>query len=175
MAEITLKTTAIHEAGHAVAHKRLGIEQDFATIEPRGRTLGGVKAEGVHDVCNAGQARPQVLAYCAGYAALVAAGYTEAEATLGADDDFDNVNYLIESWLLNPSLEDWKAEAVLLMREPRNLSAVQVIARELLDKKRLDGDLLTVYLEFADGEATQADLDSYLLMRSQADPRRSFK
>ena len=74
-------TTAIHEAGHAVAHIRLGIEYGHAHIVPDGKgLLGAACGAGVQNVWNKGEAENMVLAFCAGYAALVAAGYPGDEA-----------------------------------------------------------------------------------------------
>ena len=83
-----LLLTAIHEAGHAVAHARLECSA-LVTIKPHNGMFGRCKLpEGKDHVSNAEDARVQVLCYCAGYAALIAAGYSDKSARLGADDDF---------------------------------------------------------------------------------------
>ena len=75
-----MRRVAVHEAGHAVAHIRLGIDQEYASIEPGPGTAGRVSAEGVKHVWNAEAAQPMAVAYCAGYAAEVASGYDEITA-----------------------------------------------------------------------------------------------
>ena len=65
--------TSIHEAGHAVAHVRLGILQSHATIEPLDSDLAGsVLAD--DSVWDRDDAENQVLSLYAGYAACLAAG-----------------------------------------------------------------------------------------------------
>ena len=75
--------TAIHEAGHAVAHVRLGIQQSFLTIKPYDGLAGSYTAEGENHVWSKEEAVDQVLAFCAGYATLAAHGCDEEEAQAG--------------------------------------------------------------------------------------------
>lgn len=158
--------TAIHEAGHAVAHVRLEIDYADAAIDrPRDGVEGEAVAAGAESVWDADAARAQVLANCSGYGALVGAGVAPEAASLGADDDFENATELIESWGLTGTLDEWKARAVALMSEPRNRKAVQVIASELLERKRLDYDLISIFVELSDGTATRADVDRFLDLR----------
>jgi ATP-dependent Zn protease len=81
-----LKATAIHEAGHAVAHCRLEILQGLVSIEPNAetQTLGRSTAEGAEHVWSREEAESQVLALYAGYGALLAAGYPHEIAEHGA-------------------------------------------------------------------------------------------
>lgn len=72
-------TTAYHEAGHAVAHVRLGILAGNVTIVATHSTLGGATAECAGTVCSRDGAKDQILAFCSGYASLVAAGYSDEE------------------------------------------------------------------------------------------------
>lgn len=164
--------TAHHEAGHAVAHIRLGIEQLSATIAPKavpgGRRLGAVIAEGVQQVWNKEQAAPMVIAFGAGYAALVAAGHGDHEARDGADDDFDQAQYLIDFWGLPDTLDASLAQAVELMRRPENVAAVALVAEHLLKHKMLDADYLAVLVDLADGNTTEAEFARYLQLRSFA-------
>jgi len=96
---------AIHEAGHAVAHLRFGIEQDRVTIEPKDGNLGSSHAAGSESVWTKKAAPDMVLAYCAGYAAMVSAGYSDDDARegcAGSDTaDFDEADELISKWGLS--------------------------------------------------------------------------
>jgi ATP-dependent Zn protease len=87
--------TAIHEAGHAVAFSRL-----FPA-----RNLGNVSIIPDHDEGFAGACSSEGLwgdedeehladhdtYVCAGYAAVLTAGYSEEEAAAGCENDFEEV------------------------------------------------------------------------------------
>jgi hypothetical protein len=149
------RITAIHEAGHAVAHVRLGIFQDCVTITPLDPDLAGaVTAE--DGVWNPADAENQVLALYAGYAATVVAGIPELIAMRGCDDDFGKAEALIAKWGIG-STEDLRHRAVLLMSQPENIKAVQLVARELLARQSLSSDLIFCLVDMADGEATAQD------------------
>ena len=158
--------TAIHEAGHAVAHCRLNIQQAYVSIDPEesyddegnllAATPGRVIAEGVEHVYDQVQAGDQVLAYYAGYAALSAAGYSEEEALLGADDDFALAEYLIDLWQIGKDSE-WKHKAEGLMRDEANVAAVARVYEELLLERRLTMDQVEVLIEVADGETLEEE------------------
>ncbi len=162
--------TAIHEAGHAVAHCRLSIEHDGAHIVPDDEAglLGAAIGAGIRHVWSEPEAQSMVIAFCAGYGALIAAGYPDDVAIAGTDDDFGQAQQLLSFWSLSGHLDDWKARAVQLMRKPENVAAVALVARHLLDRERLDGEFVDVLVEVADGESTEADLHRYLMMRSMA-------
>jgi hypothetical protein len=159
-------TTAIHEAGHAVAHIRLGILQDRVTIEPKDGVLGSAMAEGAGNVWDAEAAANQAIAFCSGYAALVAAGHDQPTALAGADDDFEQTEYLISFWGLQGGIADWRNRAVELMAEPRNMAAVSLIAGHLEQEKTISGDVLDLLVDLSDGNCSQADFDRYMLLRA---------
>lgn len=160
-----LRATAIHEAGHAVAHVRLRLDHAGADIIPRGDQLGGAAGEGINQVWDKAGAGPVAIAMCAGYAARIAAGHSDAEALEGTGQDFEEAQYLIDFWCLADDIEAWKRRAVELMCEPSNKAAVALVAEHLLEHKRLDGDFVDVLVEVADGDATEADLARYLQFR----------
>ena len=172
MASTDLLATARHEAGHVVAHLRLGIDQDQATIvsktAPGGQWIGAVAAEGAQHVWNKEQAGPMVLAFAAGYAALVAAGYSDDAARIGADDDFEQAAHLIDFWGLVGGFEAWLMQAVEFMRRPENVAAVAMIADHLLQHETLDGECLSVLVDVADGNCTEAEFAQYLRLRDRA-------
>jgi ATP-dependent Zn protease len=156
--------TALHESGHAVAHVRLGIIQSSVTIVERGGALGCATAEGVEHVRDAAAAVKQVIAYGSGYAALMAAGHDEESAKEGADRDFAKAEGLIARFL-SGDLTEWMARAVAMMREPRNVNAVTVVSDWLLREKTLDGDVIDLLVDLADGEISQVEFDRYLLLK----------
>lgn len=133
-----LRLTAIHEAGHAVAFVRLRSDlpwayPDFVTIEPGEDYLGRyVEASLGSEVRETGLA--DAIAVCAGYAATVAAGYSEDEATRGCGSDFKYVN----EWTGVP-LPVAMEGAVEFMRRPENVAAVARLAELLLARGTVDG------------------------------------
>ena len=159
-------STSIHEAGHAVAHIRLSIQQAGVSIAPDGETAGRVTAEAADSAWDSARAADQALAYCAGYAALVAVGVDPDRASEGAGDDFANVDELIRLWGLEGGRGDWQARAVAMMREPRNVVAVALVAQWLERERALDGDMVAALVELADGDATPEDFDAYMGFRA---------
>lgn len=159
-----ISDTAIHEAGHVVAHVRLDLGHDGGHIVPEENILGAALGEGFEHVWDKSGAEPVVLAFCAGYAAMIAAGYGEDRARAGTGSDFDGVQKLIDFWELPGTLEDWLAKSVALMRRPENVKAVALVAEHLMRHKRLTGDYCNVLVELADGEATEAEFSHYVLM-----------
>jgi hypothetical protein len=151
-----LRQTSRHEAGHAVAHIRLEIAQECATILPGVGTLGGVTAEA--DPWTEDEAQAQVIAYCSGYAACIAAGYSKHRASAGFRSDLGLAQRLIESWGLN-ALADWRSKAVELMRSSENIRAVDLIGQRLLQYGTVDADCMEFLVDIADGESTQAEFD----------------
>ena len=125
-------------------------------------------AEGVEHVWSEEQATPMVEAYCAGYAALIAAGYPEAIAAQGCGDDFENAELLIKRWNLVGGIEEWKIRAVVLMSAAGNKRAVQLVAEHLAKCQTLDGDYVSVLVDLADGECTEEEFRQYLSGRTGA-------
>lgn len=160
-----LRSTAIHEAGHVVAAMRLGIEQREVTILQDEWSAGAATGEGLTHVWSREQAESMAQMYCAGYAALVVAGYDEARATLGCGSDFEQVELLKSEWNLAAGIEEWKTAAVALMGKAENKRAVQVVADHLIAHKTLDADYLFVVLQLADGEYTELEFRQYLQLR----------
>jgi hypothetical protein len=163
--------TAIHEAGHAVAHVRLDIMQGAVSVLAQNGSLGRVSAEGVDHVEGRKEAENQAIAYCAGYAALVAAGIDEAIALRGTDDDLENVAVLIRQWLVGTSLDQWKSAAIEMMRMPRNIAAVNLLALELERRNHIDGDEIDVMVGFSDGDISAEQLVRYRALRAASEAR----
>jgi hypothetical protein len=161
-----MKQIAIHEAGHAVAHVRFGWEIGVLSIRPNENTMtaGVCTGPSIESVECVEDAEKQVLAYLAGYAALIASGHSEESAMLGADDDMEKVETLLEGWLLG-NVEDWKARAIEMMSKPENANAVSVLAAELEVREYMNDELPENLIGYADGEFTQEEWQRYLLGR----------
>ena len=165
METLKLKHTAYHEAGHAVAHLRLNVQQGNVTIKPHDGNLGSSAAEGKEHVWSAEEAPNQVLCYCAGYAALIAIGCSEDDAVLGADNDFENAAELIETWSLSVSLDDWRTQSVELMSRPENIRAVDFVANALMKYETLDSDYLDILSDLADGNISEEEWQQFISWR----------
>ena len=165
------KETAIHEAGHAVAFYRLfGDAARYGhtlTIEPHEDLLGSHRAEelvfhGVGELT-----AEQRLAFeneaiysCAGYAAVLAAGYSDEAALAGCGSDFDKAERACDI-PLNVS----KEKAVELMTLPENTAAVARVAGELLSQSTLESDEVEILIAVADGKATEQDYQRYQALK----------
>lgn len=162
--------TAIHEAGHAVAFYRLfsgGRIGGQLTIVPVGNNLGSHQAEEVSfpwteqiTLEQQEQFHREAVYACASYAALVAAGYSEDEAEQGCQSDFEKAVRCS-----GEPLDAVRREAVALMSRAENVRAVARIADELMRRKRLDEDEVTILLEVADGNASEEDYSQYLKLK----------
>jgi hypothetical protein len=157
---------AWHEAGHAVAHVRFGIDQQSVTIRavPE-QSLGHALAAGEEGVWDKESAPAMVIAYCAGFAALRAKGLPEEVADLGASNDYEHAQQLIQFWGLEGAIVDWKAHALKVMQETRNIAAVSMVAEELLKRETIDDELVRVLVEVSDGETTPEEYAAYLAVR----------
>lgn len=112
--------TAIHEAGHAVATLRNGVQLGFVSIQPNDIHAGVATHEELYR--NREEAEIDALIACAGYAALIAAGYDKAAASAGCDDDFEAASQMIAGWGLD-SIEGIKSQAVELLSRDENRQA----------------------------------------------------
>lgn len=158
-----MKETAIHEAGHAVAHYRLQIDGGEVSIIPKDGIIG--RAFSSDTIWDKSDAENQVLAFCSGYAALVAAGYSRI-AREGCNNDFEEATAIIEAWHLG-TLDEWLIKSVKFMCENKNIIAVEMLARDLLKLDHLDFDYCMCLIDFADGELTKPEWERYLEVRQQ--------
>ncbi len=166
-------STAYHEAGHAVAFYRLfGDAARYGhtlTIEPHEDVLGDHRAEelvfhGVGELTVEQRLafENEAIYSCAGYAAVLAAGYSDEAALAGCGSDFDKAERACDV-PLNVS----KEKAVKLMTLPENTSAVARVVDELLSQSTLEWDDVEILIEVADGEATEQDYQRYLVMKRE--------
>lgn len=157
--------TAIHEAGHFVAHVRLLSSSHRMNIsivaDHETASLGRARFEEESTDDTTAQ-RHDVVVSCAGYAASVLFGEDMAVARAGAELDFDNAQEVIDRWCL-PPLEEHLAMAFALMDEPRNRAAVERIAHELDARAEISAEEAEILVDVADGDATEQD---YLTFRA---------
>ena len=156
--------TAIHEAGHAVALARFGRDQGGVSIRPDNGTLGRAAGEGLNNIWSEEDARHIAVVDAAGYAALIVHGLDEDAAMAGAWEDFENVEAIIRDWLPESTVEQWKAQAVELMRDPTNVRAVGRVAEELISRGVIDAQHLPVLIELADGECSEQEYRQFLVL-----------
>lgn len=166
------KPTALHEAGHLVA--RLQHRQQLigiTTIEPNANVGTAGSSSGEEAWGSRQAAEEEIIVSCAGYGALIAAGYGSDVAELGCGLDFEEAEHAIAFWGLG-DLEQWKARTVEYMKRPEHLRAVQVISEKLIELRTLDGDHAAVLFDLANGECTAEEYAQYLAFRraSGSDP-----
>jgi hypothetical protein len=145
-----LHTTAIHEAGHAVAAVRLDIEYGRATIVPdvEAGNLGLVSCDenyfvlehqddmGCVSTVSHELVENQLILCLAGYAARIAAGHSEEDSMDGTGKDISDAVELLAKVPSLP-LDHWKEKVVALMQRPENVNAVQRVACQLLKDRCL--------------------------------------
>jgi hypothetical protein len=138
------RSTAYHEAGHAVAHVRCGSELNIATTTLDEDTLDVVTVTGARD--------ENLICYYAGYAVDLAHGRDPALAREMARFDFESAREF-------DSRHDeaaWIDKSREFVRE--NWAAIELIATQLQEHEVLFDDLYAL-VEVADGESTMEDLD----------------
>lgn len=153
-------TTAIHEAGHAVAWSPLfptRYMMDVSIISDyEDGSAGSFEGQGLWGDEDDEHLADHDAWFCAGYAAVIAAGYSEDVAAAGCDSDFDGVH---------GDLATAKTKALDLMQQPENVTAVTRIAEELMRRRRLHPDHVTLLLELSDGELPESEYLQLLSFR----------
>jgi hypothetical protein len=166
MEDVVLRRTAIYEAGYVVAHVRLGLEHRRVIMTLRDNTfLGTTAREGTQQISDPARAKSLVLTHCAGYAALIAAGYCEAEALRDTSDDFRHAKALGTRWALSGDIAAWKMEAIELMGRPENKAAVALVAPQLLARGNVDSDWVGCLFALLAGEMTEKEFADYVRFR----------
>lgn len=148
--------SAFHEAGHAVAASRLGLDCCDVTVKP-GDGFGGRVS---WDNCSssAGPAERALIA-CSGYAALVVQGAPEEVAILGCEADFASAERLIEIAATGGNVSDYKLQAVRWMTDTVNRQAMERVAEYLLSHETMPGDLVDLAVEVAVGTCSLAEFE----------------
>jgi hypothetical protein len=163
MNDAQLQLAAIHEAGHAVAHVRLEIDQLSVSIVPMEDSVGRCRSE--CEPLSREAAEKQVLSFFAGFAAVRAAGHTVQDSEQGCDGDFDAAKRLIADWQLPGDIAAWKESALALFSTMENRRAAALVAEHLLKRQTVDADYVAVLVELSDGDCTDEDFQRYLVMR----------
>jgi hypothetical protein len=162
-----LRWVAVHEAGHGVARLRLFPDQYFddISIAPEEDSLGRISLSFdttiVPDTCGEEEGEDvflrDAISACAGYAACIAAGYSEEQALTGCESDFERAGHRKER-ACELALE--------LMANGANVLAVTLIADKLLELTTVDHDHIIILMQLADGECSEAEYREYLDMRA---------
>ena len=118
-----------------------GFEAEFES-EAKGRSVVTI---------NAKKAEQHVIACLAGYAAQVAHNPSCVKtARLGAWDDFEQARIALRRMGKNRRLDTWKRKAQRFVKQ--NWKAIELVARDLLELKTLDGEEVEYLVGVADGE-----------------------
>jgi hypothetical protein len=161
---MNVEQVAIHKAGHAVAYARLFGDgwrlREKLSIGPVGGKRGGQVAEKLMHI-GVGESLGEMLRdsdsdaiyACAGFAAVLVAGYSAPDAEGGCGSDFEAATHVSDL-----PLDNIKTKAVELLEQPENVAAVSRLSRELLDRKTLDPTEVDMIIDVSDGFATEEDL-----------------
>jgi len=154
---------AFHEAAHAVADVRFGFNCAGVTIIPNKEkdTLGCALALDDDHFSPDGEinidvGRKRIIALLAGYAAEVLlpslSNMPERKrlARLGASSDFEKAREVLRTLGLKPNVTSWLKRARNFARS--EWCAIEAVARELLDAKKLDETEIETLIAIADGE-----------------------
>ena len=165
--DMDLKSTAIHEAGHAVATERFMLGQWETSIVPNHEFGTAGHCTGEDNPQDEDLSKENVKVYLAGYAALVVAGYSEEESCRGAGDDFEKAIDEIR-FISGGDLDYWKQQTVAFMSEPANAHAVTALSEALIDNLTLCGDEVFIVIDAADeGDNPKQVLDAVRKLRSK--------
>jgi hypothetical protein len=158
--KMTRRRVAFHEAGHAVAAQRFGLDSFGATIVPSEAASGQHVGSGWYDLDERGRAR-FITCLLAGYAAEVKLGGDEKSARAGAGSDFEHVED-IRRHLDDPkTLGHWLARARAFVNRPRNWRAIEWAAKELLRLRELRAKELSIMLDVVDGRSPPNSLEKF--------------
>lgn len=162
-----LRSKAYHLVGHAVAFRRLFPREKYGhelRLEPEDLGFTECLHGGPYYPWN-GEAEANLntleserraIYACGGYAAMVAAGYEEQRALENCAGDFDFVTKVLDQ-----PLDSAKQKAVGLMSQLTTLQATVRIAAELLDRRRLSDEEVSLLVDIADGVANEAEYSAH--------------
>jgi ATP-dependent Zn protease len=146
--------TAYHEAGHAVADVRFELGCEGVTIIPR-RDAGTLGHASCSDDAGAAKAEQKVISLLAGYTAQVEHDPAcEAQARLGADGDFEEARNTLREHGAKRTLQPWLKKAREFVSN--NWRAIEMVAHDLLETKKLDGTEVECIVDIADGKRSGA-------------------
>lgn len=154
------RQVAFREAGHAIAAYRLlpRCSQGPIAICPdaNGRSVGSDFLKGIYLGDESEEQWGQTIFLLSGYAACVAAGWTEDESKGSSQDDFEKAIGIIKAHG-SCCLGSYIREALAFMRRDDNIEAVAAVANELLQHRTLTAEEQYALIEMVDGLVTDED------------------
>lgn len=164
---MNVQQAAIHKAGHAVAFARLFADswrlRERLTIEPDRKPQNRRVAEELTQLGSGDSLgemfrdiESDAIYACAGFAAVLVAGYSAPVAEGGCGSDFEAATHVSDL-----PLDEIKSQAIELLKRPENVAAVARLSRELLDRRTLDPTEVDMIIDVSDGLATEDDLARY--------------
>ncbi len=161
------RRAAYHEAAHAVAALRFGVDCHGAHIiqhGEHGEYGGSTGGEGMwHDLKSA---REWLIIHYAGYCAVVKLDPDdEAQSRYGASRDFEDAERTLRA-IGDTDEEAWISRAREFVET--NWEPITLIAHELLEHKQLDCTELEFLINIADGKDKRATLVTYRANRAAA-------
>ena len=166
-AKQNLKSTAHHEAGHAVADVRFGFSSFRVTIRPDPETGTLGRSWPMDHPADASDHDNYLIVLCAGYASEIKfAPGTEAVSRIGADNDLEKVHQILNKREESGTEIHWISKAKLFVDD--NWNAIRAVADELLSHEELDFDEVELIVEHSDtGSAeVQATLATYRALKN---------
>ena len=164
--DLALIATAYHEAGHAVMAVSLGRPIEKVTITPSKSQIGAMTSGLRLGVCKIqkGRSKPtkdwledEVMIL---YAGMVAeSGFTKQYCQIGAAQDLRQVRRLLERTRAKTERQLEKLEQRLLdktehaLNDDVHLAAIEMVAKELLDKKTISGRAVEHFFKMAQQQA----------------------
>jgi ATP-dependent Zn protease len=153
-----VQAVAYHEAGHAVANVRFQFQCDEASITPGKHWLGYARSvEGGEEydpntkMFDKARAKNSVVSFLAGYAAEIEyKPASKSHAKIGAATDFARAADILGKLGPGPVFNSCLAKAREFVK--KNWKAIEIVARELLEVKTLDGESIERIVEIADGK-----------------------
>ena len=162
----SLIATAYHEAGHAVMAVSLGRPIEKVTITPSKSQIGAMTSGLRLGTCKIqkGRTKPtkdwledeaMIL-----YAGMVAeSGFTKQYCQFGAAQDLREVRRLLQRTRAKTELQLEKLEQRLLdktehiLSDETHLAAIEMVAKELLEKKTISGRAVEHFFKMAEQQA----------------------
>lgn len=161
------RVIAIHEAGHAVAFyllkfREMGLLNRRLSMVPHDGKAGTFQHEEIlfEEDSHLSEAEQDEVFHnvgifsCGGYAAVIAAGFSEEKAVEGCCSDFETASQ-------HGELESLQQEAIELLSTNDAKKAVNRVAAELLESRTIDAETLDMLLRVCFGELTEEDFQAW--------------
>ena len=164
--DLELTATAYHEAGHAVMAVSLGRPIEKVTIKPSKSQIGAMTSGLRLGTCKIqkGRSKPtkdwledEVMIL---YAGMVAeSGFTKQYCQISAAQDLRQVRRLLQQTRAKTERQLERLEQRLLdktehaLSDKAHLSAIEMVAKELLEKKTISGRAVEHFFKMAQQQA----------------------